>query len=194
MNENTNIEKIKYYNSGIVYRPDTVSFGTMPDGGISMYCYTEMPCPPEETMMIKDENGAVIRTEDIYPDCNHVRVMQCGVQLTPEETNELILSLMTVDNGALVLLRNWLKKISSQKRRKILGEFEATIRYLFPEEIKAGQPKSIPKTLSDIPMDSEEEEASPKTLRGEDLNRYLDLLNHRKRSNPVDKTAGIEQK
>ncbi len=184
MTDDNNMEKIKYYNNGYVYRPDSVSFGNLPDGGLSIYCYNDMPCPPDETIMIKNENDMIIRMEDVFPEYDHVRYMQCGVRLTPGETNELILSLMTVDNSALISLRDWLKKLSPEKRQKIFREFEATMRYLFPQETKNNPHDAAHSVNFPMKNDAMSEAAETKSisLKGEELNRYLDMLNHRNKT------------
>ena len=181
--ENKNAGKIKYYNNGPIYRPDMVAYGNLPDGGLSIYCYNEMPCPPDEAVILVNEEGNIQGEEDVHAGYNHVRFMQCGVRLTPEESNEMILTLMTTDNGSLEALRAWIKTLDPMKKKALKDEFSATMRYLFPASER--QPKARTTTVAKAQETRQKAAAAAKpvrknTLKGEDLNRYLDMLNRRK--------------
>ncbi len=158
------MDKIQYINNGEAYRPETIKLGSGPDGGLTIYCYNDMPVPPKETKLIVDESGQFITEEDRFMSYNRVRYMQCVVRLSAEESNEILLTLMTMtDRRALSLLKDQIRDLGPEKAAALETAISDSLRYLFPNRGKVmGKKISMPKE-------------STKRIEGDEFNQHLDM-------------------
>ena len=163
------MDKIQYINNGQTYRPETIKLGSGPDGGLTIYCYNDMPVPPVETELVMDESGEYITEKDRFAPYNRVRYMQCAVRLSVEESNEVLLTLMTMtDKRLLSLLKEQIRELEPEQANALEKALTDSLQYLFPDS--GFRDKVTDKTIavSNDPV---------KRLEGDELNQYLDILN-----------------
>ncbi len=162
------MDKIHYINNGAAYRPETIKLGSGPDGGLTIYCYNDMPLPPEETELVVD--GEYVTERDSFAAYNRVRYMQCAVRLSAEETNEILLTLMTMtDKRSLSILRKQIRELDPHRAQALQKALTDSIQYLFPESgLQAREAEDDPIIIH-------------KQMTTAELNQYLDQLNRQKK-------------